>query len=103
CETHPVFEKFGLAPRVDLIFDNYEVALRKISDSNAWGFLPDWLVRRAGLSAIVPEGWDAPVNISVLWPKNRILTQVMRQLIDELETAFARRPSGGAQTRSNPL
>lgn len=84
CETHPVFGKFGVEPRVDLVFDSYEVALRKIQLSDAWGFLPDWMVDRAGLYAIKPEGWSAPFNISALWPKNRILTKVLTHLIEGL-------------------
>ncbi len=85
CETHPIFEKFGIVPRVDLVFDNYEVAIRKVRDSDSWTFLPDWVAKRAGLTTIVPEGWHAPVNIAALWPKNRILTRVLTHLIEGLE------------------
>jgi DNA-binding transcriptional LysR family regulator len=85
CETHPIFEKFNIVPKVDLVFDNYEVAIGKVRHSDAWTFLPDWVATNAGLTTIVPaEGWNAPVNISALWPKNRILTRVLSHLVDGL-------------------
>lgn len=90
CQTHPVFEKFGIVPVPDLIFDNYEVAIQKLKLSRSWGFLPDWIVRQSGLVPIVPEGWDAPVTLTVLWPKNRILTRVMQRLMESVEDLISR-------------
>lgn len=84
CQSHPVFDQFGIVPSVDLVFDNYEVAAKKVAMSDGWALLPDWITKRAGLSAIVPEGWSAPVQIAVLWPSNRVLTRVMKQLISAL-------------------
>lgn len=105
CESHPIFEKFGIEPRVDLIFDNYEVAVRKILLSDAWALLPEWIVSRHGLVPIVPEGWTAPVNISVLWPRNRILTRVLQKLIQTLEaelTSFLPGPVPASGRRKLP-
>jgi DNA-binding transcriptional LysR family regulator len=90
CETHPNFAKFKIVPQVDLVFDNYEVAIKKVRDSQGWGFFPDWITKLGGLGSIVPEGWQAPYNISAVWPKNRILTKVMRHLIDEMRTELAK-------------
>lgn len=88
CETHPIFEKFNIRPKVDLIFDNYEVAMAKVANSDAWGFFPDWILTKcsARLVPIIPEGWDASMNISVIYPSNRIVTKVLRVLIGELKT-----------------
>lgn len=88
CQSHPVFDQYDVSPHCNLIFDNYEVAVKKLMLSDSWGLLPDWIVARADLDSIVPDGWMAPVNISVLWPKNRIVTRVMQHLIQALEAEF---------------
>lgn len=84
CETHPVFQKYAIAPKVDLIFDNYQIAVEKTLLSDGWSLLPDWIVKQAGLSTISAPDWQAPVNISVIWPQNRIPTRVTRQLMAHL-------------------
>ncbi len=88
CETHPVFVKHGIQPKVDLIFDNYEIAVEKTRLSDGWTFLPDWIAKRSALSTINVENWNAPVNIAVLWPQNRVQTRVTRQLVAALKASF---------------
>jgi DNA-binding transcriptional LysR family regulator len=88
CETHPVFQKHGIQPKVDLIFDNYEIAVEKTRLSDGWTLVPDWIVKVSGLSTITAENWNAPVNIAVLWPQNRIQTRVTKQLIATLKESF---------------
>jgi len=103
CQTHPVFAQFNLQPQVDLIFDNYEVAVEKIRLSDAWGLLPCWIVKKEGLSSVMPDGWSAPYNISVVWPKNRFVTRVIKQLIESLTRALSVSPdpeSAGARKKS---
>ena len=93
CQTHPVFDQFGIHPQADLVYDNYEVAVEKIRLSDSWGLLPDWIVKNNHLEAIAPEGWTAPYNISVLWPKNRVVTRVIKQLIESLRRALSGAPA----------
>ena len=89
CETHPIFDRYGIRPSTSLIFDNYEVALEKIRRSDAWGLIPDWLINRAKLSSITAPDWHAPFNVAGIWPKNRILTRVMQNLLERLGREFA--------------
>src|SRR5262249_44916240 len=44
CERHPVFDRFGIEPRVDCLIDSYELALAKVACSTAWALVPDWLI-----------------------------------------------------------
>ncbi len=88
CETHPVFQKHGIQPKVDLIFDSYQIAVEKTKLSDGWSLLPDWIAKVSGLSTITSESWSAPVNISVLWPQNRIQTRVTKALIASLKDRF---------------
>jgi len=98
CETHPVFDLHRIRPNATLVFDNYEIAIEKIRQSNAWGLLPDWLVKQSRLSALTAERWDAPVTIAALWPKNRILTRVMQGLLQRLAERFS--PSAASPPRA---
>lgn len=104
CQTHPVFDQFNLNPQIDLIFDNYEVAVEKIRLSDAWGLLPDWIVEQSDLASVIPEKWSAPVNISAMWPKNIVVTRVIKQLIASLERALSRAQAVAStkQNRSAP-
>jgi DNA-binding transcriptional LysR family regulator len=88
CETHPVFQKHGIQPKVDLIFDSYQIAVEKTRLSDGWSLLPDWIVKTSGLSTITADNWNAPVSIAALWPQNRIQTRVTRQLIATLKQSF---------------
>jgi DNA-binding transcriptional LysR family regulator len=88
CETHPVFQKHGIQPKVDLIFDNYQIAVEKARLSDSWCLVPDWIARVTELSTITDENWHAPVNVAALWPQGRVQTRVTRQLVANLKTLF---------------
>lgn len=87
CERHPMFDKFGIKPKADALFDNYEVGATKVAESNSWGFFPDFLIKDRKLSALsAPKGWEAPYYVSAIWPRNRFITLPLRRLIDALST-----------------
>jgi len=88
CETHPAFVRHGIEPRVDLVYDSYEVAVAKIRASDAWSLLPDWVVRREKLYLIEIEGWEAPYEVAAIWPRSRPLTRALSRLLDRLVEAF---------------
>jgi len=87
CESHPVFKKFGLTPKIRFIYDSDEVAARHIAGSFSWGLFPDVTFRRYRdkLVSIVPAGWDAELVVAALRPKNRFPTRVLAGLTGRLK------------------
>lgn len=92
CETHPVFEKFGIVPRGTFISDSYETDAAVILATDTWGFFPDWIVKAyPGLKALpVPNGWDAPVRVALLWPKHRPVSKALERLAVEIKGLFSK-------------
>jgi LysR family cyn operon transcriptional activator len=72
CEDHPIFDKYGLTPKIQLAFDNYDVAAAFLRDGNAWSFFPQDLLRfypRLEV-AFADKGWNAMCNFSLIFRKN---------------------------------
>lgn len=90
CESHPMYAKFGITPDIKFIFDSYAVAVENLASSQAWSLMPDWIVRKHKdrLGAIVPRGWSAPVFVSAIWPKNRLLSKPLKRLVSGLQGRF---------------
>ncbi|WP_032113860.1 LysR family transcriptional regulator [Candidatus Paracaedibacter symbiosus] len=82
CETHPIFKAFHMQQQETLLFDNYAVAFQAIAQSDAWGLIPDILLKITPISfgSIIPAGWEAPMKISAIWPRKRLITNVLNQL-----------------------
>jgi DNA-binding transcriptional LysR family regulator len=90
CETHPMFARFGIAARPEVIFDSYAVAAARIAATDGWGLLPDLLIG-SGLSALpAPKRWDAPYTVAILRPAHRVPTRVLRRLSPELKRRISR-------------
>lgn len=88
CERPKEFERFGLDPEVGLIFDSYEVAVRWILSTNAWGLVPDWIVRYRRLGSWVPPGWDAPYEICLISSRAIAQSRLVLRLRDHLRTVL---------------
>ncbi len=90
CESHPVFEKFGIKVRPDCLIDSYEVALKKVGGSHSWSFLPDFMGDQArGTKALsLPRSWDATYQVCALWKKARLLPPALQQLLENLKQDF---------------
>jgi DNA-binding transcriptional LysR family regulator len=87
--NHPMFKKYGITPNYDCLVDSYDVAVKKIACSLSWGFLPDWIIEHFtdSVTGLTPaKGWDAPINISAIWPRNRSLSRPMKFLLDKLQS-----------------
>jgi len=86
CESHPVLEKHGVVAKATFVYDSYEVAASYLRKSNAWGFLPDWVISESGLTALPhPKTWRAPYNVSVVYPRNRLVQKVVTSMIAVLK------------------
>jgi DNA-binding transcriptional LysR family regulator len=86
CESHPAFGRFDIAPRLEFMFDSYDVAVERLCSTDSWSLFPDLLLEEAGgrLAAIVPPGWQAELRVAALWPKHRFLTRPLKRLLVEL-------------------
>jgi DNA-binding transcriptional LysR family regulator len=86
CESHPVFGRFDIVPKLDFMFDSYEVATERLCATDSWSLFPDLLLdeSRGRLAAIVPPGWNADVRVAGVWPKHRFLTRPLKRLLTEL-------------------
>ena len=88
CIAHPIFETFGISPRVDCFFDSYDVAIEKMLRSESWGFLPGWVIDRSHgkiKSVRHPRGWNAPCDISAVYSRNRVLPIAMGNLLERIQ------------------
>lgn len=88
CVKHSIFEKFGIKPKPQCLIDNYEVGAKLISQSDYWGYLPDWIIEQ-NRESIVPLGkpkdWVSCYTIAAVWPEERESNLVV-QLREILES-----------------
>lgn len=84
CENHPSFQKLRIQPRVANLFDSYDVAIRALQSQTVWTLLPDFIAysHRDVITTYIPRGWEADYKIAAVWPKFRIRTQALDQLIE---------------------
>jgi DNA-binding transcriptional LysR family regulator len=90
CESHPIFKTFHMHPQESLFFDDYVVALQAIAQSDAWGLIPDILLKvtSSPFASIIPDGWNAPLKVSAIWPRKRLITNVLYQLVLNIKHAI---------------
>jgi DNA-binding transcriptional LysR family regulator len=89
-ELHPIFDRLKIRPRVDFIYDSYEVVLPRIIYSDSWALLPARLLRTAAKDVLFLEikNWNAPVSIAAVWPRYKHLSPALTQFLVELEKRF---------------
>lgn len=87
CETHPDFKKVGVVPRPHLMYDSYSVAVQAMLYSDMWGLVPESIYRHyeKSLEVVSPKSFAPKVNVSAVWPRNRLVTSTLRLLIDEIK------------------
>ena len=87
CETHPMFDAFGIRPESVFYFDSDDCAIAKVVSSDAWTLVPDLVVagERQGLKALpLAAGWEAPYTVSVVTRKDRGQNAVLGELLNLL-------------------
>ncbi len=84
--NHPFFKRTKLQPKVDFLYDNYELAIQYLMKNQAWALLPEWILSRPiarNLACILPEDFFETFEVSVAYPKSHYLTQSALLMIDE--------------------
>ncbi len=91
CETHPVFKKFGIVPKVSCLVDSYETAVSLVLLSDGWGFFPEMVQKLyPDLKFLsIPAGWEAPFSIHAVWSKHRFVARAIKHLVQEVEERLA--------------
>lgn len=85
CENHPAFARLGFEPKIANLFDNYDVAVKALRNNTLWVLLPDFLaLHYPDIETFCPRGWDADYRVAAIWPKYRIRTQALNQMIEKV-------------------
>ncbi len=86
CETHPAFQKVNVKLRNAGMFDSYDVAVAALKHNTVWTLLPDFIAysHRDEIETFVPREWDADYKIAAIWPKYRIRTHALDQVIERV-------------------
>jgi len=87
CDMHPMFDRFGISLQIEMIFEGDDVAVRRIARSGAWSLLPEVVIRAHSdvLSILpAPPSWDAPYNISAIFPQHREQSRIVQGMLGAL-------------------
>lgn len=75
CESHPVFDRLGFQPRIDVFYDDDDVALQTVLQSEKWAFVPDIVASahadKLQIIKLPKNAGYPPYYISVLWHRGR--------------------------------
>jgi DNA-binding transcriptional LysR family regulator len=84
CENHPSLQKLRVTQRISNLFDSYDVALKALRFNTVWALLPDFIAHsnQQHIETFVPRGWESPYRIAAIWPKYRIRTPALDQLVE---------------------
>jgi len=87
CVNHPIFDSYGINPKVSCLFDSDEIAIENLVSSNSWALLPDVVIEEFSgevRELPVPKGWDAPYTISIIIRTHRESNHVLKLLKENL-------------------
>jgi DNA-binding transcriptional LysR family regulator len=91
CDNHPMFNKFGLQPKVRCFWDNDDTAVEMLKNSDSWTMLPDFVIQNNSkqIKSISDlSGWNAPNPVAFIYRSHRRENQVTGILIEETLKAF---------------
>lgn len=85
CESHSIFRKCGIELNGCLFYDHYGVAVSAIVNSDGWSLIPDILLKIfPNLLVDIGLEYNAPVKISAIWPKDRVMTSLVNNMLIDL-------------------
>ena len=92
CEMHPMFERFGIEPKIRCSFDSDDLAIETLRDQESWSLLPDLVVSRyrSELTALPrPRGFRAPYRVAAVLLARRAENRTLALLVERLRSLFA--------------
>jgi DNA-binding transcriptional LysR family regulator len=87
CVDHPMFEKFGIVPKTQCFWDSDDLAVEMMKKTNSWSLMPDIVCHqhRESISRIrLPESWNAPYTVELIFRAHRNKNPFLALLTDEL-------------------
>jgi DNA-binding transcriptional LysR family regulator len=91
CEVHPMFEKFGIAPKIRCLWESDDQAVESVMHSDSWAMVPDYITRSVGTKVAtlpVPRGWVAPYTIAAVTRPHRADNQTLLLLIERMRAVL---------------
>lgn len=89
CETHPVFDRLGFQPKIDIHFDSDDIAVQALLASDRWSFLPDvvvsWHPDKLQIIRLPRVAGTAPYHIGALVHRERATDRVLQALVQSLK------------------
>ena len=93
CEDHPMFEKFGITPKTQVLWDSDDVAIELLRCSDAWSMLPDIVVEfhhKLIQPIDLPKGWNSPYEIALVMRSHRENNSFLSMLETDLKKSFGK-------------
>ena len=89
-DSHPFFERYKVKPKIDLLFDNYDVALKFIERKPAWALVPDWIAEEYAdnVEPFRAEKIYEHLEITSIRSKSRPATLLAELVEQEIEEIF---------------
>jgi DNA-binding transcriptional LysR family regulator len=89
CETHPVFDRLGFQPKIDLYFDSDDTAVECLLASDRWSFLPDLVAQahedKLAVIRLPRAAGTAPYHVSALIHRERGSDKALQALTQSLK------------------
>jgi DNA-binding transcriptional LysR family regulator len=93
CLDHPMFEKFGIVPKLRCLWDSDEMAVEVMRNTDAWSMLPDIVCARykdAIVTLDLPSNWSAPYSVDLVCRSHRAKNPFFTLLTEELSSVIKR-------------
>lgn len=84
CQSHPIFDKYGIRPIYKYFYDIDEVALQLVQKTNGWIFTSQNILdRNKSIRELdLGEDWNVPMNISLIRNRLRAKHPAINQIFD---------------------
>lgn len=84
CQSHPIFDKYGIRPIYKYFYDIDEVALQLVQRTNGWIFTSQNILdRNKSIRELdLGEDWNVPMNISLIRNRLRAKHPAINQIFD---------------------
>jgi DNA-binding transcriptional LysR family regulator len=96
CENHPELARLKISQRISNFHDSYDTAIEAIQHSHQWTLIPDFIANanKSRIETYMPRGAEIKYRIAAIWPKYRIRTPALDQVVAEIGTRIRNAAKG---------